>query len=170
MSEQIALVVGISELLCAEHIEVLGTKTWIEREENLLGNVHRIVVGDGIGELHVIALRSGNGASRDLLACDGIEAIEQVKSSVTVGIALTSPDSLIQMLRERLGNKRQHMLCRRRLHLSIALRVTNLTEECRYSAVRGSNFATTLPKNVSRVRKSMFRLKSVEREGLYGPN
>ena len=28
------------------------------------------------------------------------------------------------------------MLSRRRLHLAITLRVTNLTEECRYSAVR----------------------------------
>ena len=105
MSEQIALVVGISELLCAEHIEVLRAQARVKREKDFLRHIHRIVVCDSISELHVIALRSGNSPRSNLCVGNRIETVKEIECRITVGIAHTSPDSLIQMFRERLGDE-----------------------------------------------------------------
>ena len=136
MSEQIALIVGIRELLCTEHIQILCTKAWVEREENVLGDVHGVLLGDGIRQFEVVAFLSSDGTCSNLLLGDGIEAVEEVERRITVRITHTCPDSLIEVFRETFCYECQDMQGSGSLHLSVALCVTNLSEQCRNRTVR----------------------------------
>ena len=98
MRQEVALVVLVSEVLRTVHITRLGTQAWIQREKHLLGNVHSIGGGHGIGDFQIVALRLRNLAVSNIVGSDGIKTIKQVNGGVTVRITLTRPDSVVQVL------------------------------------------------------------------------
>lgn len=131
MGKEIRLVVLVCEVLRAEHVARLGTEARVEREENLLCDVHGICRCDLLFKLQEITVSSGDVALRYLLLRDGIEAIEEVERGIARGVALARPDSVVQRLGQLLGDKGQDMHCRRRAHLSVALCIPDCSEQRR---------------------------------------
>ena len=98
MGESIRLVVLVCEVLRAEHEHILRTEAWIKREKDILSDIHSVLTRNLLRKLEVVALIRRDIASGNLLAGDGIKAIEQVGSSVARWIAHTRPNSIVEML------------------------------------------------------------------------
>ena len=125
VSKEIALIVLVSEVLRAVHQQILRTETRIQREENLLGDVHRISRSDSLRELHVIAVADSQIAVRHLLLGDSVKPVKKIMRRFAATVAHPVPDSIIKMLRERFSDKTKYLASRRRRLLPVALRGTS---------------------------------------------
>ena len=121
VSEQVAFVVLVHEVLRAVEIEVLGAEARVERKEDFLSDVNGVGRSNRVGELHVVAFLGGDGTCGDFLFSNRVEAVEQVGGGITGGVALAVPDGIVQVLREVLGDAGKDVAGRGSSHLTVAL-------------------------------------------------
>ena len=135
MSEQVCVVVLVGEVGVAEQELFHAAQVGVAATLNLFGYVDGVSRSDSLAESEQVALGSGDAALVNLGVDDCAPAVEKVGGGITVGIAYSRKESVVEVGAERLHHRGDYCLCRRSLSLAVAEESSRLTDEHLYLLV-----------------------------------